>query len=132
VCTIADEQVAVDGNAGFAKGLYFTHQRHGIEHHAVANHCTAARTKYPAGNKLQDELTPANQDGMASVVSAGITRYDFEALRKNIDDLAFAFVSPLRAYDYRCLASLHSRSRLMPRTRLACGRNSRTQVVPKK
>ena len=48
-------------------------------------------------NQPQHELRAVDVDGVAGVVAALIARDDVEARRQQIDDLALAFVAPLRA-----------------------------------
>src|SRR5258708_20758143 len=45
---------------------------------------------------------------MAGVVASGITGDDGEILRQDVDDLPFAFIAPLGAYDHGGLAFFHS------------------------
>jgi hypothetical protein len=59
---------------------------------------------------LEDELLAINDDGMTSVVTACVAGYDRKAPRKDIDDLAFALIAPLRAYDNRSPASAQIRT----------------------
>ena len=40
-------------------------------------------------------MRPVNDDRVAGVVAAGVTRHDGETLREDVDDFAFAFVAPL-------------------------------------
>ena len=51
----------------------------------------------PLGNQLEDELLLADIDGVAGVVAALVARDDVEPVREQVDDLALAFVAPLRA-----------------------------------
>ena len=53
----------------------------------------------PEGNRSQDERTVADIDGMPGIVPALITRHDIETLGQKINDLALAFITPLRADD---------------------------------
>ena len=105
VGAVADEQVAVDLDAGCAQRVDFLHEGERIEHHAVADDAAAAFAQHAARNQLQDELLAVDGDGVSGVVAAGIARHNFEALGEHVNDFAFAFVAPLRADDYRCLAS---------------------------
>ena len=54
-----------------------------------------------AGDQLQDELFAGDDDGVAGVVATGVAGDDVELLRQDVDDLAFAFIAPLGAEDYR-------------------------------
>ena len=51
----------------------------------------------PDGMRRRTNFVAVDVDGMAGVVSALIPRDDREMRREQIDDLAFAFVAPLRA-----------------------------------
>src|SRR5262245_26569011 len=50
-------------------------------------------------NEFVIDAMAANNDCMTCVMTALITRDDVEMRRQEIDDLAFSFVSPLRADD---------------------------------
>jgi hypothetical protein len=105
---IGDKEVAVNLYTCVTQLTHFFEERHGIQHHAVADHGTASVTQHATGHKLQDELFALDDDGMAGVVAAGISRHDGKMVGENVYDLAFAFVAPLGADNHRCLASLHS------------------------
>ena len=64
-----------------------------------------------AGHQLQNEFFPVDDDGVPGIVAAGITGHDREIFRENVDDLAFAFVAPLRTDDDRSLTLLQSQLR---------------------
>ncbi len=72
-------------------------QRLRIDHHAVADDADDAGMQNAGRDQPEDELRPVDVDGVAGVVAALIPRDDVEARRQQIDDLAFAFVAPLRA-----------------------------------
>jgi hypothetical protein len=54
---------------------------------------------------LQDELFSVDDDGVAGVMSAGVARDYGKTFREDVDNFSFAFVAPLRADNYCCLAS---------------------------
>ena len=125
---VADEQVAIYIHAGGAQRVHFLDEGEGIEHNSVADDTTATLAQHAAGDELKDELFALDGDGVPGIVAAGITRHQVEALGEDVDNFAFAFVTPLRADDHRCLASfqivLHPRlafGRKLPR---GCAHNS--------
>ncbi len=71
-----------------------------IDHHAVAEHAGLAAMNDSRRQQMQHERLVADLHGVAGVVSALIARHDVEVLGQKIDDLAFAFVTPLGADDY--------------------------------
>src|SRR6202041_2251103 len=75
----------------------FSNERSGINDNACANHSVLRGSQNSARNQLEDVAVFADDDGVAGVVSAGDARDVIERTRKIVDDLAFAFVSPLRA-----------------------------------
>src|SRR5262245_16874959 len=101
---IADEQVAmIDFYALRAQAVDLVEQRMRRDHHAVADDAGLARMGDARRDQVEHEFmvdsAAANDDGMAGVVAALITGDDVEMWREQIDDLALAFVSPLRADD---------------------------------
>ena len=50
-----------------------------------------------AGHQAQDKLAVANQNGMAGVVAALVADHVVEVAGKQVNQLALAFVAPLRA-----------------------------------
>jgi hypothetical protein len=104
VGAIADEQVPINPDALRAQRVHFAHEGEWIEHDAVANYTAAAFAQHSARYELKNELLAVDSDGVPGIVSAGITSYDFEAFRKNVNDFAFAFIAPLSADDNGRLA----------------------------
>ena len=94
---IADAKLARDGNAGGFERIDFAEQRGGIDHQAIADHGQFPRPQNAAGNQLQDEFLVADDYGMAGVVPALVARHEVETVGEQIDDLALAFISPLRS-----------------------------------
>src|SRR2546423_8879280 len=94
---VAHEKIAVHLHAVFAKRGNFLEKSHGVEHDAVADHTTAARTQYAARNQLQDEFLAFDDDSVAGIVATSIAGHDAKVVGENVDNLALAFVAPLRA-----------------------------------
>src|SRR5215470_17324981 len=99
VRAIADAKLAANVEARGLQRLHFFQQRGQIHHHAVADDGQHPRPQDAAGNKLQDELFLANEDGMAGIMAALISRDNVEALGEQIHNFTFALVAPLRAKD---------------------------------
>jgi hypothetical protein len=77
--------------------VHFGEQRLRIDDDPIADDAGDARMKDAGRNEPEDELRAADVDGMAGVVSALVTRDKGKMRRQQIDDLAFAFIAPLRA-----------------------------------
>ena len=88
----------------------FLQQGKGIEHDAVADDGLASGAQNAAGNQLQDEFLAVDGDGVPGVMASGVARHHGEMFGKDIDNLAFAFVSPLRAHDDGRLRSVQNAS----------------------
>ena len=84
------------------------HQGKGIEDDAVADDRLRLLAQDSAGNQLEDKLFAGDGDGMPGVVSAGIACNHFEIIRKDIDDLALALITPLGSENHRGLYFAHS------------------------
>ena len=97
VRAIADAQLAADVDAGGFQRGHLVEQAREIYHHAVADDGLDAGAQDAAGDQLQNKLLFPDKDGVAGVVAALIARHDVEALGKQVDHFAFAFVAPLRA-----------------------------------
>jgi hypothetical protein len=68
-----------------------------IDDHAVANHTGDAVVQNAGRQQPQHELAAVRVDRVPGVVTTLIPRDNREVRGQQIDDLAFAFVSPLRA-----------------------------------
>ena len=77
----------------------FIHQAGRIHHHTVADDTGLAVPKDAGGNEVQDELHAPADDRVSGVVAALRADDDFCGFREKIDDLTFAFVTPLGADD---------------------------------
>ena len=75
-------------------------QRLRIDDYAVADDARDAVVQDAGRDQMQDELLAVHVDGVPGVVSALIARDDRKLRRQQIDDLALAFVTPLRAKNH--------------------------------
>src|SRR5262249_23993914 len=98
---VADEDAAVDGDAVLRQLVDLAEQRLRIDDDAVADDAGDAGGQDAGRNPPQDELRAVHEDRVARVVSALVAADDREMRRQQIDDLAFAFIAPLRAEDHQ-------------------------------
>ena len=77
--------------------IYFCEQRLRIDDDAVADDARDAGMQDAGRNQTQDELPAVDVHRVAGVVSALIAGDDRKVRREQVDDLAFAFIAPLRA-----------------------------------
>jgi len=84
-------------NSRLGEHFDFVDQGLGIDDDARADDGVARRAQDAARNELEDEAIAIEDDGVASVVSAGAARDVVKRTGKIVNDLAFAFVAPLRA-----------------------------------
>ena len=77
----------------------FGEERRRIDDDAVADDARDAGMQDAGRNQPQHELPAVDVHGVAGVVSALIAGDDRKARREQIDDLAFAFIAPLRTED---------------------------------
>src|SRR5215468_9817806 len=78
----------------------FLDQRSGIEHHAVADHREFARPHHAGRQQRQFIGDAIYNERVACIMAALETHYNVGLLREPIDNLALAFVTPLRADDH--------------------------------
>ncbi len=97
VRAIADAQLASDVDAGGFQHADLVQQGGQIDHHAVADDGLDSGPQDSARNQLQNELLFPDKNRVAGVMATLIARHDVEALGKQVDYFAFAFVAPLRA-----------------------------------
>ncbi len=76
--------------------LDFLLQRGGRQHHAVADQAQRIVAQDARGNQVQHGLLALDHQRVAGVVAALETRHGADALGQQVDDLALAFVAPLR------------------------------------
>ena len=84
----------------FRERIEFADERGGVHHNARADHGVFAGAQNSARDQLQHEAFTVEDHRMAGVVATRASRNVIERSRKIIHDFAFAFVAPLRAYDY--------------------------------
>src|SRR5262249_12294594 len=93
----------IDLDALRAQSVNLIEQRLRINHHAIADDAGLARMGDARRNQVQNEFmidfATANDDGVAGVMAALIASDDVEMWREQVNDLAFAFLSPLGADD---------------------------------
>ena len=95
-------------------------QRLRIDDHAVADDAGDAVVQDAGRDQVQDELLAADVDRVAGVVPALVARHAREVRRQQVDDLALAFVAPLRAEngDVHRLYSILDACSSTPRSRI--------------
>ena len=104
VSAVRNEEMTVDFHPGLAQSTSLFQERERIEHDAIADDAAATGAQHAAGHELQNKFLAVDDDGVAGVVSAGVTGYNREVFRENVDDLAFAFIAPLGANNHRGFA----------------------------
>src|SRR6202158_3537972 len=98
-------QPSGDIDSGLRKSVELRDQSQRIDHDARADDRMLARAQDPARNQLQDETIPVVDNRVPRVVPARATRDEIERGRKVVHNLALAFITPLRTYDYNRLRS---------------------------
>ena len=94
---VADDQPIADVDAGLRQLVDLREERRRIDDDAVADDAGDARMQDAGRQQPQHELAPVGVDGVTGVVAALIPGHDRKVRRQQIDDLALAFVSPLRS-----------------------------------
>src|SRR5258708_7823268 len=94
---IADEQVLPDLDAQLAQAFDLGHERHGIDHDAIADDASFSAPQNSRRDQVQNVFRPAMDDGVPGVVPALAADDDVRLRGENVDDLALAFIAPLRA-----------------------------------
>ena len=90
-------QPVADVDAGLRQLVDLGEERRRIDDDAVADHAGDAGMQNAGRQQTQDELAAVGVDGVTGVVAALIARDDREVRRQQVDDLALAFVAPLRS-----------------------------------
>ena len=102
---VGDEQPPCNIEPSLLQPVNFLQERDRIEYHAVTDDAAAAFPQHATGNELEDELLAADDNGVSGVVSASIAGDYVEALGEHVNNLAFTFIAPLGAHNYRGIAS---------------------------
>jgi hypothetical protein len=97
VSAVRNKEMTVDFHPRLAQSTSLFQECEGIKDNAISNDAAATGAQHAARDELQDKLLAVNDDGVAGVVSAGVTGYNRKVFRENVDDLAFAFIAPLGA-----------------------------------
>jgi len=77
----------------------FTHQGVRSNDHAVADQALYAFTQDARGNQVQNGFLTVDHQGVARVVATLVAHYGGSMFGQQIDDLAFALITPLGAQD---------------------------------
>ena len=93
----ADAQPLANRHAAGLQAVDFLQQGMRLEHHPVADQALHAGTEDAGRDQMQHGLGAADDQGVAGVMSALETHNRRSLLGEEIDDLAFAFVTPLGA-----------------------------------
>ena len=96
-----DEILRADLDADFFQSLNFLDEADRVNDHAIADDAQFALAQDAGRHEVQDIFLPADENGVAGVVAAGVTDDDIRLLGEHINDFAFAFVAPLGANENR-------------------------------
>ena len=99
----ADAQARAHLDTGLFQSLDFLEQLGYRQHHAVADVALHPRTHDAAGNQVQGRLDAVDDQGMAGVVAALKAHHALRTFGQPVNQLALAFIAPLRA-DYNNVA----------------------------
>ena len=97
--TVRNKQTSADRGTGFLHGFDFLDERQGIQHHAITDDARGVRMKDSGRHQMQHMPAAADDHCMSGVMSTLVAGHAIEPLGQDVDDLALAFVSPLRADD---------------------------------
>ena len=96
-CALADEQAGRHVISEPAELVDFRKERLRIDDDAVTDGARHVRMEDSRRQQPQNNLRGADKHRVTGVVPALIARHHREVRRQQIDDLPFAFISPLRA-----------------------------------
>src|ERR1700676_552681 len=97
---IADLQATFYVDAGLGESFDFVDESGGIDDYAGTDDGVTAGAQNSAGDELQNVAIGADDDGVAGVVPSGYARDIFKGAGEIVNDFAFAFIAPLRAYHH--------------------------------
>src|SRR3954452_22174889 len=96
VGTIADSQLAFNVDSGLFQPRNFLKKRGRVDDHPISDDGHHVGSQDSTGDQFQDEFLSSDEHRVACVVAPLVASYRVKLLREQVDDLAFAFVSPLR------------------------------------
>jgi hypothetical protein len=96
---IGNEKPSGNLDAGGGDGIGFLKECDWIQNHASADDADHSVVKYSGRNQVKHVAILSKRDCVAGIVSALVTGNTVEFLREDVDDFAFAFISPLETYD---------------------------------
>ncbi len=97
VGAIADVQASRNADVGFFEHFDFGDERRGVDNHAGADDDVLLGPQDPTGDELENVAVLADDDRVPGIVASGDARDVIKRSRQIIDNLALAFISPLRA-----------------------------------
>ncbi|MEY5013755.1 MAG: hypothetical protein RIS92_113 [Verrucomicrobiota bacterium] len=98
MCCVADEQVGGgDGDAFVSEAFDFSGDRDGVEDDAVADDAHFIGAKDSGRDEVQDVFGSSDDDRVTGVIAALGANDDVGVFGEEIDDFAFAFITPLGA-----------------------------------
>jgi len=115
-------QARADIQASGLEFFDFLEQRLGRQHHAVADEAGNAGMHDARRNQPQDGFLAVDPQRMAGIVAALEAHHALDGFGQPVDDLAFAFVTPLGADNHYVLAHCTNRYRVSREIRKSpCG-----------
>ena len=96
---VADQKILlIDLNTTGAESLDLPDQGNRIDHDTIANHTDLPLAEDAGGNQVEDIFLVTIDNGVARIVAPLTANHNIDPSGQDIDDLPFAFVSPLGAY----------------------------------
>jgi hypothetical protein len=92
---VADAKLLFHRNAQRLQRVHLFHQRRRVYHHAIPDHRRDAGPKNAARNQLQNIFLRANENRVARIVPALVTRHNVETVREKVHHLALSLIAPL-------------------------------------
>jgi hypothetical protein len=77
------------------KSIQFSDECVGRNHHTIADQATDLGPQNTRGNQVEHSLLAINNQGMPRIMTALKSYYGLAAFGQKVNDLSFAFVSPL-------------------------------------
>ena len=100
VGAIGDEEVSRgDGDTFLSQVLDFLHEGSGVNNDAVADDVYLTLPQDAGGDEVQNIFLPFGDNGVAGVAATLAASHNVCGFCQEVDDLAFAFISPLGAYN---------------------------------